>query len=1136
MTREADFSEAGIIPLRDHEKGVPISIRRMMVGGIIEEVDQDGFMVCAEIAGHHSFGDFNFGTFWPAGGRGFGSSGFYITAVVNENRFAAETGQGGRVDEGTPEDMSGPRPITPGSGAVTPGARPPSDRAQPGGRTLRPGGEGMRPSTTGTPPEKTDKRPIMLPVYRATYEGDTRYESIAHSTPRHWPRLPKYTVVASGAGAQEDELQRVVTHGDPTIIVSQTSGVASMSTIFADLGPKGVIARGPGEKPPGLDTKSSKLARSNSLFIVVKGPETLCELPYKPGNLLAISLNQSVQDEIAGYGPTFQTLVKKQDSDGPQGGTPKDDKDPVITPGSGITPGARAPSDGGGEGGLGEYRPPNPATGDPGNPGPAQPILSIPEEGGDEKEKETPPMVACAFLSWQAGGPFHAGDDNDKHRISENKDGVKFHPQHLWTNALWFMDKEYDAPLEFQQEKYAHPGPMPIVTRVHLRYDDRATHPFPPCGNDQPGKWRWQGETIVLPTKPRNPEPREPVDPVPPGDPGTPGDPGPGDTPTTPGPDDPPTTPAPTTPGTPEPGRRQPTTPGPGAGEGGEGEGPGPGEDGGGGGGEFGEPPDGEPDGDPEVGPIPRGPASGLGPGVQRGGGGPRSGGGSGDPGTVEGADSDDGSSEGGGGEGPEDEPNEGGEDDGGSGSSGRWPRPRGWIPPDERPPGTDPFGYPWGGSPYGSGWNLSTAAGGAGEDWNYHVNGAFDEDNILDRRVPVQQTDHAAYDAEWMGSIMLQTAHSAMLFRAQSSAADVDLRYSIQPGMDSIVAQNLRQPGVLRAQAWGAEIEGTFDYTTVPGESRVGSGTSDGGVQLTPPEYDLEDISPGNADGSGDDTYDVPTGAGGGGSTGYLAAGDGVCLAFGHANRATGGVQDGAVTMGRDTADSDKPLVVSQQRSGSPVDIMSVEADPNDGPYVTMEGTGATRLPAGSTAQRPATAPQDGDMRVNTDDDAIDYYSNGAWHQPGGGGGSTVDHIAVFDATGGAPIGAAPTPIPQDTVTNNSDATNFSMGGGVITVQDDGTYQIEVDISVAEMGIAADQLTGMIQIQSPSGTGGWVTLPGTVSHGTVAVDTSETRHSFGVWVESGGAGFDVRAAASSPGGSLMSLGNAGRIKVMKMG
>ena len=60
------------------------------------------------------------------------------------------------------------------------------------------------------------------------------------------------------------------------------------------------------------------------------------------------------------------------------------------------------------------------------------------------------------------------------------------------------------------------------------------------------------------------------------------------------------------------------------------------------------------------------------------------------------------------------------------------------------------------------------------------------------------------------------------------------------------------------------------------------------------------------------------------------------------------------------------------------------VEASAN---IITLSGTGAIKVPSGTTAQQPT--PVDGMIRFNSDTPAFEGYKLGAWSAIGGGGGA---------------------------------------------------------------------------------------------------------------------------------------------------
>ena len=97
----------------------------------------------------------------------------------------------------------------------------------------------------------------------------------------------------------------------------------------------------------------------------------------------------------------------------------------------------------------------------------------------------------------------------------------------------------------------------------------------------------------------------------------------------------------------------------------------------------------------------------------------------------------------------------------------------------------------------------------------------------------------------------------------------------------------------------------------------------------------------------------------------------------------------------------------------------------------ISMTGTGAIDVAAGTTAQRPTAS--NGMFRYNTDDNAFEGYANGAWGAIGGGGGASGGGSdAVFYENG------------QNVTTDYSitSSTN-AMSAGPITIDSGATVTI---------------------------------------------------------------------------------------------
>ena len=105
------------------------------------------------------------------------------------------------------------------------------------------------------------------------------------------------------------------------------------------------------------------------------------------------------------------------------------------------------------------------------------------------------PISACGATVDQMGGPFALADDGDKHRIGQTLDGEAINSVHLDTRSLFRESNDFDAPIHFSAKPWIDPGPAPLSSRVHLEYNEGASH-IHPCGTFR-GKWMLRAEEPV---------------------------------------------------------------------------------------------------------------------------------------------------------------------------------------------------------------------------------------------------------------------------------------------------------------------------------------------------------------------------------------------------------------------------------------------------------------------------------------------------------------------------------------------------------------------------------------------------------------------------------------------------------------
>jgi hypothetical protein len=181
--------------------------------------------------------------------------------------------------------------------------------------------------------------------------------------------------------------------------------------------------------------------------------------------------------------------------------------------------------------------------------------------------------------------------------------------------------------------------------------------------------------------------------------------------------------------------------------------------------------------------------------------------------------------------------------------------------------------------------------------------------------------------------------------------------------------------PSVLAGHAFGALAGGDFDYVTMPQASRARGGTANGGFMFHPPEFELEDYFGVNSD----NNVSAPS------TTGYVVAAPGVGFAVGTPNT------DGTIADGGGIFRINTNPVFEIASSTGDVQVFYGQDDGGVG-YLYVSGTGAMRVPTGTNAQRPSIS-VNGEIRVNTDATALEFYQGG-WQQLTPGGVTTYEAL----------------------------------------------------------------------------------------------------------------------------------------------
>ncbi|MBU2062274.1 MAG: hypothetical protein KKH44_10560, partial [Bacteroidetes bacterium] len=122
-----------------------------------------------------------------------------------------------------------------------------------------------------------------------------------------------------------------------------------------------------------------------------------------------------------------------------------------------------------------------------------------------------------AYGSWVRNGPWHPGHaipGVDKHFLGKNADDESINSGHIDTEAYFFWNELFDAPLNFQKRTMPGRGHFPYMSYVHLVYDPSLTHDHET--GTKPGRWDLYCEVpMYTPHPPPYSPPDEPGIPIP---------------------------------------------------------------------------------------------------------------------------------------------------------------------------------------------------------------------------------------------------------------------------------------------------------------------------------------------------------------------------------------------------------------------------------------------------------------------------------------------------------------------------------------------------------------------------------------------------------------------------------------------
>mgnify|MGYP003108499951 CR=1 FL=1 len=190
-------------------------------------------------------------------------------------------------------------------------------------------------------------------------------------------------------------------------------------------------------------------------------------------------------------------------------------------------------------------------------------------------------------------------------------------------------------------------------------------------------------------------------------------------------------------------------------------------------------------------------------------------------------------------------------------------------------------------------------------------------------------------------------------------------------------------RPSVLTLRAFGHTkvSSGDFGYVQRPANSSCRGGTSNGGILLSPPRFELEDYYGINS------AKDVSQTTGDDATLSHMLHTPGVKSSFGLPT-ITGDLQTGGVQLGQTS--TAKPLTADVQTSAAATSTaFSINYHSGSGDIqFQADGTGSIQLPKGTTAERPSNLLDAGSVRYNTTTTKTEVYNGSAWENVGGASG----------------------------------------------------------------------------------------------------------------------------------------------------
>lgn len=252
------WQDLGLLPLQDHEAGVPSELRMQLVGGrIIKRTDgadssdaEQSWLEYGREGNLGSLGDIHPWLMWQTKSRGIRGTGSWSQSFAGVVTEASAAGGGPTTGGG------GEREVAPGRNKL--------------------------------------------------WQGDGRYRGQSALMPPGMSILPKGYMVAVYPGVDETKQEVLLGSLDPRLFAPQVNGPGACGTLVCDLQPDYEPCMDP-TLPPGRGGRSALLqSLVRVVAMPVGGSNNLFDTA---GNILATNYTASQQEEIAGFGAVWIKLA-----------------------------------------------------------------------------------------------------------------------------------------------------------------------------------------------------------------------------------------------------------------------------------------------------------------------------------------------------------------------------------------------------------------------------------------------------------------------------------------------------------------------------------------------------------------------------------------------------------------------------------------------------------------------------------------------------------------------------------------------------------------------------------------------------------------------------------------------------------